>query len=514
MALKFRRSKRPPKGVPSALELKRKTAWSFGYQFRACPLEPATAELQQRVTAHRADYLCELGWDGHRVVACRAGDDVRLFASDMREWTGPFAQVALAVKQLKASELVLDGFVCVLDDAGRPSFDRVKAWASGKHDGRLAFAVWDLLMLEGEDLRPQPLKDRRAKLSALLTGAGEPIVLSDPLPQTDLPQLRASLEQLGVHGVVARRWDGPYPGVEPWAVMGSAPVRSLSAAPKVTNAQKVLYPRDGIRKDEIVAYYAEIAPVMLPYMRDRPIICQRWPDGIDDFTWFQHRVPPRAPDYLKAVMIEGNRRILIDNAEALTWMANQAALVFHGWMSRVRALEEPDWVVIDLDPGPTTPWATQIQVALALRKLLELLELPSVVKTSGQTGLHVLVPIAVGHTPVQAHALARQLAVMIAELMPNEVSVVIEKDVRRGRLLIDHLQNFTGKSLVLPYSLRANDGACVSTPIGWDEVTPALDPSKFKLRTMRARLDAKGDLAAPLLEGRAQLGPVLARLGL
>src|SRR6185436_13681112 len=148
-----------------------------------------------------------------------------------------------------------------------------------------------------------------------------------------------SVQGMGMRDIVARAKDSAYPPEDPWtAIPCGEPIvwdRSLSAAPGVTNKDKVMFPKDGYTKTDVVGYYAEIAEAILPYMKDRAIVCQRWPDGIDDFTWYQHRVPPRAPDYLKAVWIEGNRRIVIENANALLWMVNQAALTFHGWASRV-----------------------------------------------------------------------------------------------------------------------------------------------------------------------------------
>lgn len=164
-------------------------------------------------------------------------------------------------------------------------------------------------------------------------------------------------------------------------------------------------------------------------------------------------MPPRAPDYLRAVWIEGNRRVVIETREGLAWMVNQAALTFHGWASRTRSLASPDWVIFDLDPGASTRFATVIDVALAIRKLLEMLELPSVVKTSGQKGLHVLVPIAPGRTAAQAHELAMRMSMLVARLYPADVSLDAQPEPRRGRLYLDHLQSFSGKSLVLPYAL-------------------------------------------------------------
>jgi bifunctional non-homologous end joining protein LigD len=377
----------------------------------------------------------------------------------------------------------------------------------------LVYVAWDALRVSGEDLRGLSLPERRARLRSLLPARDGALVCSEPL-EGDLTAVREAMARAGLPGVVARavRSGGP------WVAHGATretPValgRALAAPPVVTNRDKVLYPRDGLTKQQVVDYYADVAPVLLAAMRERPVVCQRWPDGIDDFTWFQHRVPPRAPDYVRSVLIEGNRRVLLGNREALLWFANQAALTFHGWAGRVGSLKAPDWAVLDLDPGEATSWAQVIEVALALRRLLELLEVDSVVKTSGQKGLHVLVPLAPGHSNAQAHEFAALVAGVLHRLLPDVVALEAGKARRRGRLFLDHLQNYPGKTLVLPYSLRAVDGACVSAPLGWSEVTPALVPSAFSLRTMRARLDAKGDLFAPALKGRVQLAPVLAKL--
>ena len=225
------------------------------------------------------------------------------------------------------------------------------------------------------------------------------VTLSEPVAG-DLDAVLAATEKHGVPGVFARPEDGAYPSYEdaPWLVIphGEARpswTRSLSPPPVVTNEAKVLFPRDGFTKKDVVGYYDGVADVMLPHLRDRPIVAQRWPDGIDEFTWYQHRVPPNAPAYLLGVWIEGNRRILLPDRGALLWMVNQAALTLHGWSSRVGGLSEPDWVTLDLDPGESTRWEDVIEVAIAVRKLLEilelleLLELPSVPKTSGPRGL-------------------------------------------------------------------------------------------------------------------------------
>ncbi len=488
-------------------------AWALSRRYRLAP-DPSEG-------APRAGDRLELAWDGHRVLACREGAEVRLF-SDGREWTKTFGPIATALSRVETKRFVIDGFVCALDASGRPSFDALREYVKKPAGIQIVFAAWDVLLRDTDDLTARPLSERVAILAEILAKARAPLVLSQPLEGSAVALLEL-LEAMGVRGFVARSLDSKYPpdASAPWTCVATKdPIawdRSISAPPAITNATKVLYPRDDITKADIVRYYDDVRAPLLALMRDRPVVCQRWPDGIDDFTWYQHRMPPRAPDYLRAVWIPGsdrkmNRRVIIETREGLQWMVNQAALTFHGWSSRAASLQSPDWVILDLDPGESTKWPTVIDVALAIRKLLEMLELPSVVKTSGQKGIHILVPIAPGHTAVQAQEVGTRIAGLVARLYPNDVSLEAQNETRKGRLYLDHLQNYQGKSLVLPYSLRAVNGAPVSTPIEWSEVTNALNPGAFTMRTMRARLDAKGDLAAPLVAGTVKLASALARL--
>lgn len=483
---------------------------------RLVPLQPIT---EATADALAGPLTIEPAWDGHRAIATRVGSEVRLAALDYRDWTQTFTAVARAVARLACESVALDGILCSLDERGAPSFDRLRDQVGRGTAGGAVFIAWDLLWLDGEDLRAEPLAHRRARLAALLADAPPAVTFSRALADhaDQLAAILPALGALGIRGVVARATDGAY-DASPWHALAAdpdAPVdwrRALSPPPPLSNADKVLYPRDGLTKRDIVGYYREVAPIMIPYLLDRPVVIQRWVDGIDEFDWYQHRMPPRAPDYLRAAWVDGVRRVVIENGDALLWMVNQAGLTYHGFASRLAALHEPDFAMIDLDPGDrTTWWHDTIDVALAVRKILDLLELPSVVKTSGQRGLHVLVPLAPGHTFEQCEALGRGIADLLLQLMPDVVTIENEKDKRLGRLLVDHKQ-FVAKTLVLPYSLRAADGAPVSTPITWDEVSRDLQPRTFTLRTLRDRLARRGDLLAPLLDGRARLDRALAQL--
>ena len=482
--------------------------FGFARQFTLAPI--ANAEL-----GDTNGHLVEPAWDGHRVLATRVAADVRMAALDFREWSTTFPMIARALGKLAPQRLAIDGLVCVLDERGAPSFEQLRlAVAKSSAVGNAVLICWDLLWDGDDDLRGLPLVERRRRLADILRDAPANLMHSDALAGT-LPRIVKAAAELGLRGVVGRALDGDH--TAPWRAYSTTGAaidwrRSLSPPPPLSNADKVLYPRDAICKRDIVGYYRDVAPSLLPYLLDRPVVIQRWPDGIDEFDWYQHRVPPRAPDYIRAAWVDGVRRMVIENGDALLYMVNQAGLTYHGFGSRLAALTEPDWAILDLDPGDRTTWWDELlEVALAVRRTLELLELPSVVKTSGQRGLHVLVPLAPGHTFDQAERLGRGIAQLLVRLMPDKVTIENEKDKRGGRLLFDHKQ-FMAKTLVIPYSLRAADGATVSTPITWDEVGRSLDPRAFTLRTVRARLDARGDLAAPLVTGGAQLAQALTQL--
>jgi bifunctional non-homologous end joining protein LigD len=290
-------------------------------------------------------------------------------------------------------------------------------------------------------------------------------------------------------------------------------VLSRSDGPKLANPAKVLFPRDGITKRDVWDYYTAVSPLILPHLAGRPLTLQRYPDGIDGEEWYQQNAPDKTPGFVRLVDAgprhDNKKRIVCDNLETLQWLANLAALTIHQWCSHVpasattraaidHALARPDYVVLDLDPGEGT-WEHLIEVAGAVRALLEALELRSFVKTSGKRGLHVVVPIAPGPTHEQATGFAEQVARAVAKVLPGISTVERMKGRRGGKLYVDYGQNGEGRTVVSPYTIRARDGAVVSTPIAWSEVTSRLDPTRFTIRAVLDRVQKKGDLFAGAL---------------
>jgi bifunctional non-homologous end joining protein LigD len=295
----------------------------------------------------------------------------------------------------------------------------------------------------------------------------------------------------------------------------STPGRGKKAAPPpseiepvaLTNPDRLVFPRSKLTKRDVFDYYRKIAPVMVPALQGRPLTLQQWPKGIDGPSFFRQNVSG-APPWATFVDVEHERRkvrhLIVDRPETLLWLANQSALTLHIWSSRVPHLSEPDWVVFDLDPTEGR-WEELIQIANALRALLEQLGLESVPKTSGKRGLHVLVPVARGHTYADALDFAVAITRVLEQGLPQIATTERSVSKRGGRIYLDAFQNGQGKTIVAPYSLRALEGAPVSTPLRWREVTPKLDPMQFNLKTVPPRVEEVGDLFAPALAGKQRL---------
>jgi bifunctional non-homologous end joining protein LigD len=292
-----------------------------------------------------------------------------------------------------------------------------------------------------------------------------------------------------------------------------APPPSPAPAPPrvlLTHPDRLLYPRDGVTKQALAEYYDTVAAPLLRALADRPLALEHWNDGIDAPSWFQQDIGREAPPWLRRVETPTRtsrrivRHLVADRPEALRWLAQRSVLTIHLWSSRAGSLESPDWVVFDLDPDERRGIGQVVAAALVLRNFFERLGLPSVPKTSGKRGLHVLVPLAPGHTHEQAVEFAEWVTSRVAQLM-DDVTVERTPGKRRGRLYLDAYQNGYGKTIVAPYSPRALDGAPVSAPLAWSEVTPQLDPARFSIRTMPKRLEDVGDLFEPALRGGVTL---------
>jgi bifunctional non-homologous end joining protein LigD len=284
-----------------------------------------------------------------------------------------------------------------------------------------------------------------------------------------------------------------------------------------TNVKKVFWRAEGYTKGDLIAYYERIAPLMLPYLRDRPLVLTRYPDGIDGKSFYQKDAPQFAPAWVRTERIYSKDTerdiayLVVDDLEMLRYVANSAALLIHVWASRVPSLERPDWLVLDLDPKGA-PFTDVVAVALALRRILDDLELPSYVKTSGATGLHLLLPLGARYTYEQTRNFARLLAVLGVEAEPEISTVNRPLRSRGGKVYIDFGQNGHGQTIVAPYSVRPLPGAPASCPLEWREVSARLDPARFNLETMAARFEKMADPLTPVLGPGIDMAAAIGRI--
>ncbi|MGC2314723.1 MAG: DNA ligase D [Candidatus Acidiferrales bacterium] len=288
---------------------------------------------------------------------------------------------------------------------------------------------------------------------------------------------------------------------------------------RLTNLNKVYFPEDGITKRELLAYYARVAPLLLPFLKDRPLVLRRYPNGIHGQSFFQKDADKSTPEWVKTVpiMSEGTGKpihyFIANDRATLLYLTNLGCIDQNPWSSRVGSLEHPDYIFFDLDPTPNTPFATVVKLAKILLALLDKVQLAAFSKTSGATGFHIFVPVEARYTFEQARTFVEALASIVEAKHPELLTA--ERSVRKrpdGRIYLDAHQNSSGQSLATVYTVRAFPHAPVSTPVRAGELTPGLQPEKWNLRSMAKRIEAVGDLWANFWKQRQEIEPAAERL--
>src|SRR2546422_1429579 len=297
-----------------------------------------------------------------------------------------------------------------------------------------------------------------------------------------------------------------------------SPISPLPREVKFSNLDKVFWPDEGYTKGDLIDYYRAVSPWMLPYLADRPLVLTRFPDGINGKSFFQKDAPEYAQAFVRTVTIwsEDSQRDLdyfvCDNESSLLYIANMAAILLHVWSSRVATLEKPDWCILDLDPKEA-PFTDVVTVAKAVQALCDDIGLPTGIKTSGSTGLHVLIPLGRQVTYEQSRTLGGLLARVVSAELPEIATVTRQVQKRAGKVYLDYVQNGHGRLLVAPFSARPLPGAPVSMPLKWSEVTPKLDIKRFTIKTAPARMKKlEEDPLRPVLALKPDLVQALEQL--
>ena len=287
---------------------------------------------------------------------------------------------------------------------------------------------------------------------------------------------------------------------------------------RLSNLDKVFWPEEGITKGDLVSYYREVAPALLPHLRDRPFTMKRYPDGWQGNHFFQKDAPSHMPDWIPTKTYRSTSREtrqkrtirypLVNDELALLWMANMGCVDMNTWYSRVDRPERPDWVLFDLDPSPDVGFREVVQVALLVKEVLDALGLAGFPKTSGADGFHVLVPVERRVTYDDTREFAEIVAGTLARTHRGLVTTEWAKAKRRG-VLVDANQNGEGKTIASAYSVRPRAGAPVSAPLRWDEVNEELDPLDFTMEVVLGRVEREGDLFEGVLTTRQSLAAAL-----
>jgi bifunctional non-homologous end joining protein LigD len=283
---------------------------------------------------------------------------------------------------------------------------------------------------------------------------------------------------------------------------------------ELSNLDKVLYPKAGFTKGELIDWYARIGEVLLPHLRGRPLTMKRYPEGVEGKHFYEKRCPKHRPDWVTTASVQSERHgevdyCVVEDLATLVWAANLADIELHTSLSRAEAMERPTAMVFDLDPGAPANIVDCAQVAVWLRGMFEQLGLSCYPKTSGSKGMQLYVPLNGGVTYEQTKPFAKAVAETLEKKFPERVVSQMSKAKRPGKVLIDWSQNDRHKTTVCVYSLRAKERPTVSTPLEWDEVEAALEADAealvFDHAAVLERVAAKGDLFAPLLSEEQKL---------
>jgi bifunctional non-homologous end joining protein LigD len=285
---------------------------------------------------------------------------------------------------------------------------------------------------------------------------------------------------------------------------------------KFSNLSKLYWPDDKIQKRELINYYYQVAPFILPYLENRPLSLNRFPNGIKGKSFYQKDVTGKVPDWIETTpyVSEGeNKNFMLCNEEAtLLYMANLGAIDVNPWNSRIETPDNPDWCLLDLDPDTTNTFEQVIETAQAIKRLLDSLNVPSYCKTSGSTGLHIYIPLGAKYSYDQCQLFAEWIAGQVQHQLPDFTSVERMTRNRKGKLYIDYLQNRPKATLAAPYSVRPKPGATVSMPLHWDEVKKGLQLRDFTIYNAIDRIQREGDLFKPVLGKGIDLGEVIGKM--
>ena len=473
------------------------------------------------------DWLFELEFEGLRVLAAVAGGEVALVAPSGSPSALP-APIRAAperdLRRVRAFRALLDGVLVVLDRHGRPARHALDG-------GAAAYYAFDLLHYDEWDVRGLPLVERKQLLRSLLPPL--PALLYADHVTASGESLAAVAAGAGFHGLVAKRAASTYRSgaqsdwrrvplqasagareVEVGAALAASASRQREqAGVRFSNLDKVFWPGEDYTKGDLLAFYEQIADFLLPYLRDRPVHMNRFPDGIGGTSFFQRQAPAGVPDWVELVEVDARhtRQFICNDLRTLLYLVNLGSIELHPWLSRRGSLASPDFAVLDLD-AKETGFGTAVRVARTAGTVLRGIGLRPAIKTSGASGLHIYVALVAGYRFEQVRLFMEAVARVVARELPEIASVERLPRGRGGKVYVDFLQNRKSATVVPPYVARPVPGARVSMPLEWDELDGDLHPSRFSIANVPDILARRGDLFRATLTDRQDFAPAIDKL--
>jgi bifunctional non-homologous end joining protein LigD len=503
--------------IPVALECFDLLALA-GYDLRGLPLSRRKELLRLLVPIRGVVRFCaHVERDGEALFA--AAGTLGLEGIMAKRATAPYrsgdrSHDWLKIKAVRTADVAIVGFVRGKGARARLGSLMMAWWRDGAltYAGNVGSGLDDALMAE---LLPQLEAGRRRVPACRGSVPGPPArnVFVEPALVAEVRYGEITSKGMLRHPVFLRlRPDKATDACEapPFGTAVAAPQRP-AAAVRLTNLSKVFWREDRFTKGDLIAYYRDIWPLLAPYLRDRPLVLTRYPDGIDGRSFFQQAAPNAMPQWVHTVAVRGKRYIACDDLDTLLYVVNSGCIPLHLWSARAASIDHPDWAILDLDPKDA-PFRHVVHVARRLHRILDEIHVPHFAKTSGQDGLHVLIPLGGTLTHAEARLLAELIARVVVAEEPQVATVARPLRARRGRVYVDFLQNGFGKTIVAPFSVRPRRGAPISAPLRWRQVRDGLDPSHFTMRTAAGLFSKQGDPMRPLLDTRSDVVAAVAAL--
>jgi bifunctional non-homologous end joining protein LigD len=472
-----------------------------------------------------ADWVYEPLLPGLRVFAEKQGETVR-FRGTRRNLDKITARVIADLQRVKAENAIIDGLFVGLDARSLPCRATLESVLTGQSDAPIHYYAFDLLYYDEWALRKFPLAERKAALAAILPASSHVVYVDHERSRAS--ELMETAAAIGLPGTIAKRaasfyrrgpsedWLTIEPNQEQ-VIRKQAKSKPVARSRKLTftNQRRVLWPRMGYTKGDLIDYYGHVADWLLPYLKDRPLSLNRFPSGIDHESFFQKNTPDHAPEWIETVLVDSkhrdevtNRFVLCNERDTLLYLANLAAVELHPWSSRRGSLESPDWAIFDLDPTQDD-FRDVVELAQELGELLRDVGLRPYLKTSGASGMHVYVPVVLQYSYDHVRMFCESVARVIAIRRPDIATIERSKPRRDGKIYIDFLQNRRGQTIVAPFVVRPVPEASVSMPLDWDELSVDLHPSQFTIQNAVSRAKTLGDPFREVLTDRQDIMPAI-----